>query len=121
MSENVIYTHDEAALIVEMFEKVLDNYGIKIPSPEDDERESDNDAKLYGSVYSDPLDDVESRIIDLLPRVSKVQKLLSMSSLAEFKGVSQRASITLALFIYYNRASPKAPNLAHIELYGLSP
>ena len=61
-----IYTHDEAARIVELFEDILDKYDIKIPSPEDDERGADNDAKLYGSVYSDLLDDVENCIINLL-------------------------------------------------------
>ena len=52
---DAIYTRDEAVLIVEMFENVLDTYNIKVPSPEDDEREPDNEAKLYGSVYSDLL------------------------------------------------------------------
>lgn len=42
-----IYTRDEAMLIVEMFEDVLDTYNIKVPSPEDDEREPDNEAKLW--------------------------------------------------------------------------
>ena len=55
-----IYTRDEAMLIVEMFEDVLDTYNIKVPSPEDDEREPDNEAKLYGSVYSDLLDMLRS-------------------------------------------------------------
>lgn len=49
-----------------MFENILDAYGIKIPSPDDDEREPDNEAKLYGSVYWDLLDDVENSIIELL-------------------------------------------------------
>lgn len=66
--EDKIYTHDEAALIVEMFEDILDAHNIKIPSPEDDEREADNEAKLYGSVYSGLLDMVENSIIDLLSR-----------------------------------------------------
>lgn len=66
-----IYTHDEAMLIVEMFENVLDTYNIKVPSPEDDEREPDNEAKLYGSVYSDLLDNVEESLIDLLDRHKK--------------------------------------------------
>lgn len=70
-SAQKIYTHDEAALIVEMFEDVLDKHGIKIPSPEDDEREPDNEAKLYGSVYYGLLDAVESNIIDLLSRHSR--------------------------------------------------
>lgn len=66
-----IYTRDEAMLIVEMFEDVLDTYNIKVPSPEDDEREPDNEAKLYGSVYSDLLDNVEESLIELLYRRKK--------------------------------------------------
>lgn len=66
-----IYTRDEAMLIVEMFENVLDTYNIKVPSPEDDEREPDNEAKLYGSVYSVLLDNVEESLIDLLDRHKK--------------------------------------------------
>lgn len=46
---NKIYTHDEAILIVEMFEDVLTRYGIIVPSLEDDEKEDDNEAALYGS------------------------------------------------------------------------
>lgn len=65
---NKIYTHDESAQIIELFELVLCNYGIKVPSPEDDERESDNEAVLYGSVYSELLDDVEAHLIKLLNR-----------------------------------------------------
>lgn len=63
-----IYTHDEAARIVELFEGVLDKHGIKVPSPEDDERGDDNEAKLYGSVYGDLLDGVENTLIELLNR-----------------------------------------------------
>lgn len=63
-----IYTHDEAMHILEIFENMLCGYGIKIPSPEDDERDPENDASLYGSTYGDLLDDVESAIIDLLNR-----------------------------------------------------
>ena len=65
---DAIYTRDEAVLIVEMFENVLDSYNIKVPSPEDDEREPDNEAKLYGSVYSDLLDNVEASLIELLEK-----------------------------------------------------
>ena len=39
--------------------------------PEDDEREPDNEAKLYGSVYSDLLDNVEESLIELLNRRKK--------------------------------------------------
>lgn len=65
---DAIYTRDEAVLIVEMFESVLDTYNIKVPSPEDDEREPDNEAKLYGSVYSDLLDNVEASLIEVLEK-----------------------------------------------------
>lgn len=61
-----IYTHDEAARIVELFEDVLCEHGVKVPSPEDDEREPGNDAALYGSTYSDLMDEVESALVDLL-------------------------------------------------------
>ncbi len=64
----MIYTHDEAMLIVEMFEDILIQHNIKIPSPEDDERELDNDAALYGSTYSDLLDSVEDKLIEILKR-----------------------------------------------------
>lgn len=51
MNDNVIYTHGEAACIVKLSEDVLDGHGIKVPSPEYNERKPDNEAKLYGSVY----------------------------------------------------------------------
>lgn len=64
-----MYTHDEAAQIVDLFESLLDRYNVRIPSPEDEERE-DNEAKLYGSVYSELLDSVEDKLIDILHRYS---------------------------------------------------
>lgn len=65
---NTIYTHEEAASIIELFEDVLAKYDIKVPSPEDDEREPDNMVGLYGTTYSDLLDAVEDKLIDLLDR-----------------------------------------------------
>ena len=65
---SAIYTHDEAARIVEMFEDILDRYNISVPSPEDDDRDPDNMIGLYGSTYSDLLDAVESAICDLLDK-----------------------------------------------------
>lgn len=58
-----IYTHDEAMLIVEMFEP-------------------DNEAKLYGSVYSDLLDDVEASLVALLDR----NKIHTATVTNEFSG-----------------------------------
>lgn len=66
--ENKIYTHDEASRIIELFENILDRYGIIVPSPEDDQRDVDNMVGLYGSTYSDLLDDVENTLIDLIDR-----------------------------------------------------
>lgn len=65
---NKIYSRDEAMLIIEMFEDILIQHNIKIPSPEDDDREPDNDVGLYGSTYSDLLDDIEDKLIEILER-----------------------------------------------------
>ena len=66
-----IYTRDIAADIVELFELVLDKYNIKVPSPEDDEREPDNDAKLYGTEYYNLIDAVEWTLLDVINCVKK--------------------------------------------------
>jgi len=71
----MIYTHDEACLILEMFEDVLEKYDVHIPSPEDDERDPDNSVGLYGSTYSDLFDDVEERICELLVRCMRGEKI----------------------------------------------
>jgi len=63
MKPNTIYTHDEAARILELFENVLMENGISVPSPEDDERDDDDRLGLYGSTYSDLLDSVEEILI----------------------------------------------------------
>lgn len=76
-NSGAIYTHDEAMLIVDMFENILDDYGIKVPSPEDDERDPDDDAKLYGSVYSDLLDDIEESLIALLNKHKKHTEIIT--------------------------------------------
>lgn len=79
---NNIYTHDEATQIIEVFENVLARYNIKVPSPEDNEREPNNEVALYGSVYSDLLDDVENRLIDMLKRKDNSSKII----IGEFSG-----------------------------------
>ena len=78
----MIYTHDEAMIIVEMFEDVLSKYNISIPSNEDDEREEDNMIGLYGSTYSDLLDSVEENICSLLARCRRGEKIIE----GEFSG-----------------------------------
>ena len=66
--QNTIYTRDEASIIIDMFEDVLQKYNIHVPSPEDDERDEDNTVGLYGTTYSELLDNVETRLQDLLAR-----------------------------------------------------
>ena len=66
--KDVIYTHDEAAIILDAFEDILIRYDIHVPSPEDDERDKENMAGLYGSTYSNLLDFVENSLIDILER-----------------------------------------------------
>ena len=63
-----IYTRDEAARIVEMFENILVENGISIPSPEDDDRDPDDNLGTYGSVYSDLLDEVENALVRIIIR-----------------------------------------------------
>ena len=66
--KETIYTHDEAARIIERFEDILSRYSIVVPSPEDDERDADNMVGLYGSTYSDLFDRIEEDIISMLAR-----------------------------------------------------
>ena len=61
-----VYTHDIAARIVENFENVLDEQDITLTSLEDDEKEPDNAARLYGSTYCDLLDATEAIVIQAL-------------------------------------------------------
>lgn len=61
-----IYTHDEAARLVDAFDEVLSQHNIHVPSPEDDEREEDSMVGLYGSTYSDLLDYVENKLVDII-------------------------------------------------------
>ena len=61
-----VYTRDIAAQIVENFENVLDEQDITLTSLEDDEKEPDNAARLYGSAYYDLIDATESIVIQTL-------------------------------------------------------
>lgn len=63
-----IYTRDEAAKIVEMFEDILVENDISIPSPEDDERDPEDNLGLYGSTYSELLDGVEEVLKSMILR-----------------------------------------------------
>lgn len=71
-----IYTHDEAGRIVDMFESVLEKYGICVPSPEDDERDPDDNLGLYGSTYADLFDQIEEKLLEILNRHTDGEKVI---------------------------------------------
>ena len=79
---NTIFTHDEAMQILELLENVLEEHDITIPSPEDNDKEEGNTARLYGSVYSDLLDEVEDRLISLLDKHNETTSVIT----GEFSG-----------------------------------
>lgn len=78
----MIYTHDEAMLILDMFKDVLSEYDISVPSDEDDEREESNMVGLYGSTYSDLFDKVEEKLCSLLARCRRGEEITE----GEFSG-----------------------------------
>lgn len=65
--DDKIYTHNEAAEIVELFKEILDRYGIRVPAPEDDEREE---------VYSELLESVEDKLLCIIERVKAGDKVV---------------------------------------------
>lgn len=69
INEKLIHTHNVATEILDKVEDVLDKYDITVPSLEDEDREEDNSARLYGSTYSDLLDDIELTLLELCAKV----------------------------------------------------
>ena len=70
MNSDKIYTRSESADIIGIIEDVLIDCGISVPSPEDDERDPDDNIGFYGSTYSYLLDEVEGALCALFERVS---------------------------------------------------
>lgn len=79
-----IYTRDEAAALIELFEDILEQNEISVPSPEDDDRDPDNMIGLYGSTYFVLLDDVEVALQDLLNRHTSNTEII----IDEFSGTA---------------------------------
>lgn len=71
-----VHTHNITSDIICEMEKVLDRYDITVPSPEDDERGKDNCARLYGTVYSDLVDNIETILIELCNKVMNGSKVI---------------------------------------------
>lgn len=61
-----VYTLNEAEHIIDMFEEILDKHNITVPSEEDDDRDPENTARLYGMEYWNLLEDIENYLILLL-------------------------------------------------------
>ena len=68
-----IFTHNEAADIIECFEHILEKNGIKIP--DSDRTGEQTEACLCGESYSELLDEVELMLIDLLKRAGTKAKI----------------------------------------------
>ena len=70
-----IYTHDEAAMLIEIFDDRLIAADIYVPSPEDYERDPDDMVGLYGTTYGDLLEDVENVVIEFTIETSEGKDL----------------------------------------------
>lgn len=77
MGKDTIFTRNQAANIVDLFEDLLEQNGITLPSPEDDEKEPDNDARIYGSVYYGLVDGIEAILVDIAERAKANADIVS--------------------------------------------
>lgn len=66
----MVNTHNMTADIIDHIDNFLGSFGIRVPSPEDSEREPDNDAALYGSTYAELFDTIEPMIVDAVERAA---------------------------------------------------
>ena len=73
----MIYIRNETADILDMFDDMLTENGIKVPSPEDDERGEDNDVALYGSVYYELFDRLEDALVEIIERVKAGEEVVA--------------------------------------------
>lgn len=73
--DSTIFTHTEAANIVDLFEDLLDKFGIDIPDP--DRKESENPARIYGMTYFNLVSDVEQAIIKILEKNSQNPQIVT--------------------------------------------
>lgn len=76
---NKLYTRPFAAEIVYLFEKLLDEHGIIIPSPEDSDGRFDyvNFAPIYGTTYSDLADEIERILVNMLRHYDTETEIIS--------------------------------------------
>lgn len=72
-----VFTHDEAARIVEAFEDVLEKYDVTLPSGDDDGKDETNTARLYGDTYSELLDYVEYVLVEVLDKYENCKDVVT--------------------------------------------
>ena len=74
-----LHTRPFAADIVSLFENLLDEHGIIIPSPEDSDGRFDygNTVPIYGTTYSDLLDEVEQILVNMLRHYDSETEIIS--------------------------------------------
>ena len=73
----MIYIRNETADILEIFDNMLVENGIKVPSPEDDDRGEDNEAALYGSVYYNLYDEIEYILMHIVEQVRAGEEVIT--------------------------------------------
>ena len=70
-NESKVYTHEIASNIVNLFDELCLENKVIIPSPEDDERNEDDRYGLYGTTYSNLLDNIEEELIENMNKVKE--------------------------------------------------
>lgn len=73
----MVYIMNETADILDMFDDMLADNGIKVPSPEDDERGEDNEVALYGSVYWTLFERLENALLDIVEKVKAGEEVVT--------------------------------------------
>ena len=73
----MVYIMNETADILDMFDDMLVDNGIKVPSPEDDERGENNEAALYGSVYWTLFERLENALLDIVEKVKAGEEVVT--------------------------------------------
>lgn len=61
LKNGYVYTHDEAAKILDKIDDVLVKYDIRVPSPEDEDDDR-HETGLHGSTYDELFNYVEDRL-----------------------------------------------------------
>lgn len=64
----MIYTRDISEQIIDLFDSILCQHNILVPSPDDTDEFKNRVVGFHGKTYIDLLDDVEANLINLLKK-----------------------------------------------------